>query len=283
MPSRTSALALSLAAAALALAVASCNYAEMVRKYTPADADVRARAYLELFTHRQTDAAMARLLPSLQTEESRQSLAKISEILRDRHFDSTKVIGANVSTIDSIRHVNLTYELRSGGSWFDANVATVDSADDWHVEGVNVDKLARPLEAESYFSLEGKPLKSYAWLLATILCPLISIGTAIFIATRRQMPKRWRWVLMAILGAGTFTLNWSTGGYQYNLLTVQLLSGGWLRTSPYSPYLITFSIPAGAAMASERYRRWRTAPQLPLPDAAPSAPASEMQGEFPAS
>lgn len=278
---RPSAMARSLATAALALAVASCNYADLVRKYTPADADARARDYLALFTHRQTDAAMARLIPSLQTEESREALSKISETLRDQRFDSIKVIGANINTVDSIRHVNLTYELRSAGHWFDANVATVDSAGDWRVEGVSANKLERPLEDENFFSLTGKPLMSYAWLLATILCPIISIGTAIFIATRRQMPKRWRWVVMAILGAGTFTLNWSTGGYRYNLLTVQLFSGGWLRTSPYSPYLLTFSIPAGAAMAAERYRRWRAAPPLPPTDGLSSASVSAVQEALP--
>jgi hypothetical protein len=62
---------------------------------------------------------------------------------------------------------------------------------------------------------------------------------------------------MALLGAGTFTLNWSTGEHGSTLFAVQFLSAGWMRASPYSPYMFTFSIPAGAAMAHERYRRWR--------------------------
>lgn len=246
-----------LAVAAIALAMVSCSYDAMARKFTPPDADARAREYLGLFAHRQTDAAMGRVVPQLQTPEVRQELAKITTILANQRFDSMKVIGAATSTINGNRHSSLTYEMHAAGGWFEATVSTVDSAGDWRVDGVRATSLPRPLESEEWFTLSGKSTTEYAWLLATILCPLIAIGTAIFIATRTQMPKRWRWVAMALVGLGTYSLNWTTGDVGANPASVQLLSGGYMRAGPYSPYIFIISFPLGAAVAIDKYRRWR--------------------------
>lgn len=92
-------------------------------------------------------------------------------------------------------------------------------------------------------------------------------NVAIFIGTRKGMPRRWGWVAMALLGYGTFAMNWSTGEWSYNLLSVRLLGAGYTRAGLYAPYVFAFSIPLGSALALERYRRWKTrrvSPNVPV-------------------
>lgn len=228
-----------------------------MRRFTPTDADVRARAYLALFTRGQSDSAAARLLPQLASPTAQRELAKIAALLKDQTFDSSTVIGAQVNSANGIRHVNLSYELHSSMGWSVANVATVDSGGTWFVEGVSANRIARRLEDEARFTFAGKPPRQYAWLLISILCLATSLGVAIFVASQRNMPKRWRWVLVSLLGLGGFSLNWNTGVIATNLLAVRIGAASFARAAPVVPWIITFSLPVGALSAFLQYRHWR--------------------------
>src|SRR5690349_3132271 len=142
-----------LIAVGLFVAPAACGGDYAMRRFTPADADARARAYLALFTRDQSDSAAARLLPQLASPAATQALAKMAALLKDQRFDSSTVIGARVNSVNGVRHVNLSYELHSAMGWSVANVATVDSANTWFVEGVSANRIARPLEDEARFTL----------------------------------------------------------------------------------------------------------------------------------
>lgn len=103
-----------------------------------------------------------------------------------------KVVGANTFESPGIRRVTLTYELHSPHDWLLASVVTLDSAGAWTVEGVNATPLVMPLEESTRFSLANKSAVHYLWLAIAALCLSASLGTAVFLATRRTMPKRWR-------------------------------------------------------------------------------------------
>jgi hypothetical protein len=246
-----------LAVAVLAFAVSSCSYDDMLHRFTPPDADARARAYLTLLSRRQTDSAMSRIVWEMQDPATRQQVVNIIGVLDGEHFDSIRVIGANTLSTPDARRVNLTYELHSPSGWFQASVATLDTAGDWRVTGLHANTLPQSLESMQWFTLHGKPPLAFAWLLATILCAMITLASAVFIGMQKGMPRRWLWAAMALLGYGAFALNWSTGQWSYNLFMVQLLGAGYTRAGPYSPYVFTFSLPLGSAMAFDRYRRWR--------------------------
>lgn len=246
-------------ACALPLLVVACGGSnDIIARFTPADADARARSYLGLFYRNQPDSAAGRLLPVLQSQEANTQLQKIANMLHDQRFDTTRVVGVQTNTVNGIRHVNLSYELHSSSGWTMTNVATVDSAHTWFVEGVSARPLPRSLEVESRFTLAGRSVRYYVWLVLVGVAVLISLGTAVFIGSRRGMPKRWVWALIALLGVGAFSLNWQTGAINVNLLNVQLVSGGIVRAGPVAPWVLTFAIPIGAFLAILEYRRWRS-------------------------
>jgi len=253
--------------AALAFATLSCSYDEAIRRFTPQDADARSRAYLALLARRQTDSAMSRLMNCERSDPAtRQQVVNIIGILDGEHFDSIRVLGANTWSTPRARRVNIDYEMHSPNGWFEASVATFDSAGDWRVYGLHARTLPQSLESMTWFTLRGKSLLQYGWLLATLLCAMITLATAILIAAQKGLPRRWGWVAVALVGYGTFALNWSTGEWSYNLFSVQLLGAGYTH-GPYTPYFFAFSFPLGAALALDRYRRWRSqrgAPEVRL-------------------
>ena len=241
------------------LIATACGGATPLDRFTPADADSRSREYLSQFTRAQIDSVTARVVPPLQTPEAATQLQKITDILRNERFDTIRVIGAQTNIVNGVRHVNLTYELHSSFSWFLANVATLDSADTWFVEGVSARTITQPLEIGADFSLRGKSALHYFWLFVTVVCATASFGAAMFLATRREMPKRWRWVLASFLGVGAFQLNWETGTVGVQLVRLQLASASFLRAGPAAPWMLAFSIPLGAFFALRAYRRWDNA------------------------
>src|SRR5437016_4701166 len=92
--------------ASAALLICACSGEEAIRRFTPADADVRARGYLALLTRDQPDSVAARLVPRLSGPNTQRELAKIAAVLKGQRFDSSRVIGAMVNTINGTRHVN---------------------------------------------------------------------------------------------------------------------------------------------------------------------------------
>ena len=238
------------------LGCSACSREDAIRRFTPADADARARAYLGLFIAGHVDSATARLLPSLQGGDADQQLARIRDVFDGQPTDSTRAIGAQTNNFSGIRHVNMTYELHSARGWMVANVATVDSAGGWFVEGVSASPIDRPLEEQNRFILRGKTPVHYLWLLLTILAPVLSFGTAVWIASRRAMPRRWRWVFASVVGLGMFSLNWTTGETAIRVVHFQLGSAGVMRAGAAAPWILTFALPLGAVAALLRYRRW---------------------------
>lgn len=267
--------ALRMLALLAALGLSACSQEDVVRWLTPADADARARAYLGLFTARRVDSAVARLLPTLQGPEADQQLAAIGRRLDGQRFDSTHAIGAQTNVVNGVRHVNMTYELHSARGWTVANVATVDSAGGWFVEGLSVTPIDRPLEETTHFTLRDKTAVHYLWLVLTILALVISLATAVWIGSRRAMPRRWRWVLASLIGLGGFSLNWTTGETAIRLISLHLGSAGVVRAGEAAPWILTFALPVGAIAALLRYRRWRASPSV-LPTAVTAAPEAAV-------
>jgi hypothetical protein len=130
------------------------------------------------------------------------------------------------------------------------------------------------------FRLSGRGPAQYLALLAVIVCTVFTIGVALFLATRRQYPRRWRWVLASLVGAGAVSVNWTTGAVASRIVTVQLFAASAVRANEYAPWILSFSVPIGALIALARYRQWKsessasaagTTPATDTPTAEPAA------------
>jgi hypothetical protein len=259
----------------IAALLAACSSDAAMRRFTPSDADARSRSYLALLTRGQVDSAASRLPPRFRGPRTHDAIAKMAELLGGLQFDSTRVVGVNVNTVNGVRHVNLSYELHSPPNrWSVANVATFDSAQTWFVEGATARMIAHPLEDDVRFTLVGKTFRHYLWLLISVVCVAISFGMAVFIGTRRGMPKRFAWAVLSLVGLGMFSINWNTGENVTNLYSVQIGGASLGRSSPVVPWVLSFSIPIGAYYAWRRHRQWqsestKSGELVSMPDPAP--------------
>ena len=220
--------------------------------------DARAQRVLGAFIAGQRESVWQHARFGTDTVAIAVALAQFDSILRGRTVDSLKLIGAHRWSMGEAQQLTLTYELRTERGWLGATVTTLDSAGTWNLIGLHVEPLPGELEALNKFELAGRGLAQYAGLALVLICTAISLGVALFIASRRQYPKRWRWVAASLVGVCAVYINWTTGEVSTRLFTMQLFSAGMVRPSPYAPWILSFSFPIGAFIALQRYRKWRT-------------------------
>jgi hypothetical protein len=254
-----------------------CSQKEMLRRMAPTDADARARACLAQLSRGQVDSMDVRLVTSIAGPEARAQLIAVAELLRGTRFDSLEIVGAQVNTNPDARHVNLTYEFLGRSGWVLANVATVDSANSWFIEGFGARPMTQSIEEQASAAPAVPASKRrlyYGWVLMAACAALFSLGTAVWTATRRGMPRRWWWAFLATLGLGAYQLNASTGEVVMQLLNIQFLSASAMRVE-FGPWMVSFSLPLGAVAALLHVRRWRRAAM----DRAAAAPYEEASAE----
>lgn len=249
----------------------------MIARFLPTASDQRARSYLALLARGNRDSAVARLIPELQTPDAPVHLDSIVGVLHARVLDSLRPVGVQVNESSGLKRVAISYQLGDTLGWVLAHVALAERDGDWRVEGVSAYKRQLSLEEENSFRIVGRPLLAYQWLACTLIAAAFSLGVAIAVARTRRMPKRWRWVVLALIGVGQFSLNWSSGGWEFRPLQFQLLSAGFLTSGPFAPWILSFALPLGAALSLRRLMGWRVAEfeastnvgQSPSPQAAP--------------
>lgn len=242
--------------ALLFLGAFGCSVGNDVQRVAPPVADARARDYLRLVARGKLDSASRLLTPVLQTAATSQELARISALLAQSSTDSMRLVGVNVTNWPKARRTSLTYEVIARKSWAVASVATLDSGGHWMIEGASAQALDHPLEASTQFSLWGKSPIEYGWLLLTVMCAVISLGTCAWVATRRRMPLNWFWAIVSLVGVGAFRLDWATSQIEINFLSLQVFAVSFGHNGPYAPWIITFAVPVGALISLNRYHVW---------------------------
>ncbi len=237
-------------AVVLALVAASACGGPDIQRFVPADADRFARGYLELLRLGRVDEARSQLSAELQTPAVDSALHQVALILASpRPPDSLHVIGANTSVVfGGGRNVNLTYELRVGGRWVVANVSTHQVGSMRVVNGIHAIPVEQSLERANAFTLSGKSPAHYG----VLLWALVNLGVvvlAIVRVARAQLRRKWAWILLALVAATTFSLNWTTGETSFSFLNVLFLGFAFAKTGPAAPWIMSVGVPLGALLS----------------------------------
>ena len=238
-----------------ALFLSACDQQSALKRFTTPEHDQLARGFLSAVRLGDSVTIWKALSPPVQQVPAvMDSLRAATSVLPQGSIDTLRQVGAHKARWDDVDRSLLTYELHTANGWGLVDVGVVEEIGLRYVESFRTAALPASLEATNSFGRGAKSATSLAVLLAALCCAVLSLGVAARVA-RTRIPRRWLWALFALVGVGPLALNWTTGQVMFQLIGVQLLSAGIVRTGPASPWLVTVAFPVGAIAALERLRR----------------------------
>ncbi len=206
----------------------------------PADFDRDARAFMGVLTRNRLDSALA----LARLEGDRDTIRKRLEEGRD-FVTPFAVDSAELVTHAGPRWALLTVDLVRSGSTSRVRVT-----------GFHWQPTVARLAELNAFSLDGRSLAHYLYLLLAVASVVACLGGAVFARVRRMGLL---WVLFCLVGVGKATINWTTGQQVFNLFWIQLFGAGYFRPGMVGPWLVSWSLPLGTILAFIRWRARRDA------------------------
>lgn len=231
-----------LAAALAVLALAACSGLKP---------DDTVRSFYDAV--RAGDGAKVRSLaaPELQGPSVDAELAKLRRILPAEAPTKAKGLSRSIRKTLASGETLETQELYEVGARkvvVAAMLRRADTSQPWKVQGFHV-RVLTPTELKvNAFTFEGKTPLHFGFLAATVLAPALMIAAIVKVVRRKGLRRKWLWIILALAGAATFQMNWTTGAVAVNL-TLQLIGAGVMTTAPgLTPWILTFTLPIGAIL-----------------------------------
>ena len=221
------------------------NPDSLIKKFTPPEDETIATNYIALLRQNKFEPIEKDIDPSLKGVLTQDVLTKMTEAIPPQDPISVKVIGAQQVRNPDLYRINLSFEYQFPSKWVLINVATQKKDGVLTIIGFNIYPLQDSLENLNKFTLAGKNLLQYLTLALAVLIPLFTLF-ALVLCIRTKMEKRkWLWIIFILIGLGKFTVNWTTGQWNFAPFSFQLL-GAASFAPPYSAWLISISLPLGA-------------------------------------
>lgn len=165
---------------------------------------------------------------------------------------------------DRIAHVAVQYAYPSS-RWILASATLSGEPGNLRLVGFHVEPLSASLADTHAFTLRGKNLGHYVFLLLALASLGIALLALVACIRARGLKRKWLWAVCTLTGLSTFTLNWTSGETGFQMLHASVLGWGALRDGWIGPWKLSFPIPLGALVFL-----WRLGYHQP-----PDAPAVE--------
>ncbi len=227
-----------------------------IDRWAPAAVDRFDRHYLELLRTGRLREARSHLDARMSAEAADTGLRHVADFLASTApFGSVHVVGVAVNLRNTgARYTRLTYELRVGRSWRAAEMWTMDSAAARTVISIRVEPLQESLERSNRFTLAGKSLGHYLLLLWVAL-DLGIVALAVVRCARSPLRRKWAWLLLTLVGATSFTMDWSSGETGFSFFSVLFMGVAFVKVGPAVPWAVSAGIPVGALLVLRKLTR----------------------------
>lgn len=230
------------------LVLASCTYEDMMDKFIPKEEAKMAEDYLTKLREKDFEYIKSKLSDELKPRVTDELLVQLAEYFRGGELISTEIIGSRVHVFNGVWQGNFTFEYHFSEGWNLANAAFRKAGDKYEVIGLNVYQAEMSQKEFHAFNLSNKSLFHYLILLMAIIVPLFILVSTYF-CIQTPIPKRkWLWVIFILAGVSAIKINWTTGQYAIQLLSIHLLGAAAGAASPHAPWIISASIPLGAIL-----------------------------------
>lgn len=242
---------------ATALLLGACSSKAMIDRFAPHPQTERARSMVDTIRRGDVPAIRALLDDAMESEVSDAQLQQIAAAFPAGAPSKVTLVGINTATgasgDSSAARYSLTFQYAWPARWLLVNVV-LTGGEPSRLAGIHLNALDQPLEQANAFTLRGKNALQLAVLALAIIVPLFCLYALVRCLRTPMRRRKKRWALFTVLGVTTLQVNWSTGAWAVQLLSVQLF-GASAMASPFGPWTIGVSFPLGAVWFLLRRRR----------------------------
>ena len=241
---------------ALVALLGGCDKQATFDKFVPKDEAEFSKRFLSLFVSKDFAEIEQLLDPSLRGPTTRTALQQVADQFPQQAPKEIQILGANTVTSSERTTYDFTLQYVSPDKWLLASVVLQKQGGHTLVTGVHVNPLKTSLQQINAFTLQGKGLIHYMFLVLAVAVPVFVLGVLV-LCIRTQVPRRkWLWVLFIILGFVQFSLNWTDGTVNVMALSFLLFGAGFFQAGPAAPYILTVALPIGAMLFLMKRRGW---------------------------
>ena len=228
----------------LCLFLATCSQSDWNERLSSPDERSFALETISEFRAGDFEALEARMDAELFAEttggkeEIHSTLPKsgVPELVTVASFSST-ASGAVTTT------KNLNYEFGSDDRWVIMQISLQGTPDGPSLIGWQVMPFNQRPSSANDFSMGDQGFIGYAWIFTMVFATGIMIVAAVLAFLSKGIRLRWLWILGCLLGLGKFQLNWSSGEWAFQSISLSLLGGAFVKSSPFAPWVLSFSLP----------------------------------------
>lgn len=229
--------------------VAGCSQESMMKAFTSPEDERVAKDYIALLQQKKFDQIENDLDPAIKTNSAdlHQTLLGMAALIPAQSPVSIKLVSASFLNGTERHKSDITYEYQYPDQSILVRVAVQRKDGVSTIIGLNVRKLSDAGVADNAFSVSGKSALQYTMLSAAVIAPLFSLYALVLCIRTRMRGKKWLWIIAILLGVGTFSINWTTGHWGFQLVSVQLFSASAFAPQ-YGTWTISVSLPLGAIL-----------------------------------
>jgi len=261
------------------LGLTGCGW--LIDRMAP-DSVRNGKSYFEELRQRQVDQILQSFDPSYDKAQLRSQLGKVFDLVPKRPPLSVKTLGASAECkVSGVCTKLIILEYKYPDRWIRFQVTVSNQSGHDSITDLTVQPEYLPLASMSRFSLRGKGLLYYVFLLMTLFSVAIAIYALVLCVRAPIQKRKWLWIVIAILGIGKLGVEWSSGDLWFKVLYISILPAGFGFDSE-SPFVYV-SVPAGAILFFLLRRRLQRAVlQAPLPDTVAVTPIGDRAESDPA-
>lgn len=251
-----------LVAAAVAFTLAGCGSPSIDDRVSTSSEVGEARAVLDDLARADVVAVAARLDESQFGPNAATTLRQLAGLFPNVAPTRVRVVGFDQRTMSIVGGTTTeTSQVIFESNYPAANVLSqvafrrVDHGK-LSIVGLHVQPLPAPLAVLNAFTFSGKGAVQYGSLVIMAgIAAVTLVALVVWFRRGRSIRHRWGWLAAILVGVTTTTVNWTTGATAVKPVMVQPLSLACWRPGIDAPWMLGFSIPAGAIAFLIRQRR----------------------------
>lgn len=219
----------------------------MTERFIPKKESEFAKECISKLRNREFDYIKSLTSQEIISQVDDDLLLKMADLFRDGKLISTELIGSHVNIFNGEWQGNFSFEYEFESGWNLANVALRKTNNNgYEIIGLNVYQSMASQRDINKFSLSSKSVIHYIILILIIIIPLFICVTIFICAKTPNIKKKWLWIIFIMCGVVRLKINWTSGQYIIQLISVYLFGFSFQKTGPYAPWILSVSLPLGA-------------------------------------